>query len=341
MSKHKHDDDIIQLAHGGGGRLMHDLIRDVFESVFRQKNYSARHDAALLPDINGNVVMTTDSFVVNPLFFPGGDIGSLAVNGTVNDLAMQAARPLYMSTGFIIEEGCPLAFVRRVARSMRIAADGAGIAIVTGDTKVVERGHGDGIYINTAGIGVIEHGYILGPERIESKDAIILSGDIGRHGIAVLATREELALESELESDCAPLAADVLALVEQGIELHCLRDLTRGGLGTALVELSEDSQKTFVVEEDTIPVSNAVTSACEVLGFDPLYVANEGRFVAFLPPDQASEAVALLANRNPELQPAVIGEVGDDGKPIVVTRSPLGTERVIDMLSGDQLPRIC
>lgn len=321
--------------------MMSNLIREVFDKAFRHPVFDSGHDAAMLPWSGTNLVMTTDSFVVDPLFFPGGDIGSLAVNGTVNDLAMRAARPLYLSAGFIIEEGCPISMIRAVAQSMRSAADVAEVVIVTGDTKVVERGHGHGIYINTAGVGRIEHGLDVGPASITPGDAIVLSGDIGRHGIAVLAAREDLRLESELQSDCAPLASDILSLVEQDLQPHCLRDLTRGGLATALVELSELCGRTFVVEEDTIPVVDPVAAACEVLGLSPLYIANEGRFVMFLPLEQAQRAVDILNKRNPETSPAIIGEVAPDRQSMVIARAALGTERVIDMFSGDQLPRIC
>jgi hydrogenase expression/formation protein HypE len=335
------DKAVIQLAHGGGGRMMNRLIQDVFAEAFRHPDYDNANDAALLPWQTPDMVMTTDSFVVNPLFFPGGDIGTLAVNGTVNDLAMRAARPRYLSVGFIIEEGCPVETVCRVAQSMRAAADAAEVVVVTGDTKVVERGHGHGLYVNTAGVGCIEHDLRLGPRHIRPGDAIVLSGDIGRHGIAVLASREELALETPIKSDCAPLAADVLGLVRAGLELHCLRDLTRGGLASGLVELSEASGLAFVLQEGAIAVNGAVEAACEVLGLSPLYVANEGRFVVFLPADQAGKAVDLLAQRNPGAQPSIIGEVVERREAVVIARSALGTERVIDMLSGDQLPRIC
>jgi hydrogenase expression/formation protein HypE len=333
--------DVVQLAHGGGGRLMHELIRDVFGAAFEHPDFDPEHDAAVLPWPSSNLVFTTDSFVVTPLFFPGGDIGSLAVYGTVNDLAMRAARPLFLSAGFIIEEGCPVDTVRRIANSMRAAADAAGVVMVTGDTKVVERGHGHGVYINTAGMGRIEHDLVVGPRQIQPDDAIVLSGDIGRHGIAVLASREELALESAIESDCAPLAADVLQLVEEGLQLHCLRDLTRGGLASALVEISETAGRTLVLQEESIPVTREVAAACEILGLDPLHVANEGRFVLFLPASQAERAVAVLTSRRPGSPSTIIGRVTSDREPMVIAQSSLGTERVIDMLRGDQLPRIC
>jgi hydrogenase expression/formation protein HypE len=333
--------DLVQLAHGGGGRLMHELIRDVFATAFEHPNFDPEHDAAVLPWSPSNLVFTTDSFVVTPLFFPGGDIGSLAVHGTVNDLAMRAARPLFLSAGFIIEEGCPVETVRRLARSMRAAADAAGVVMVTGDTKVVERGHGHGVYINTAGVGRIEHEMSVGPGHIRADDAIVLSGDIGRHGIAVLASREELALESPLESDCAPLAADVRQLVEAGLQLHCLRDLTRGGLASALVEISEAAGRTLVLRDESIPVTREVAAACEILGLDPLHVANEGRFVLFLPADQAPRALEVLTSCRPDVPPATIGRVTSDREAMVIAQSSIGTERVIDMFRGDQLPRIC
>ncbi len=334
-------EETIQLAHGGGGRLMHRLINDVFGAAFNHPDFDAENDAVVLPWSSSSLVLTTDSFVVTPLFFPGGDIGSLAVNGTVNDLAMRAARPMWLAVSFIVEEGFSTASLRKIALSMRAAANAAGVTIVTGDTKVVDRGHGHSVYINTTGVGCLDHNIKTGPKRIQAGDAIILNGDIGRHGIAVLTAREELAFESAIESDSAPLAADVLGLVEEGINLHCLRDLTRGGLAGALVELCESSSRTFVIQEERIPVDSAVTAACEVLGLSPWHIANEGRFVAFLPQDQAERAIQELRNRHPGRQPAVIGEVASETDSLVVARTLLGGERVIDMPRGDLLPRIC
>jgi hydrogenase expression/formation protein HypE len=279
--------------------------------------------------------------VVKPLFFAGGDIGSLAVNGTVNDLAMCGARPLYLSAGFILEEGLVMEDLERVVRSMKSAAAVAGVVIVTGDTKVVDKGKGDGLFVNTAGVGVLEHDLIIGPDAVRPGDAILVSGDIGRHGVAILAARESLGFETTIESDCAPLAGSVLALLESGIEVHCLRDLTRGGLGAALCEVAEVSELRFTVEESKIPVREDVAGACEMLGLDPLYVANEGRFVAFVAAADARAAIDLLARHPESAGASFIGEVGEVGDGLVVMKTRLGPTRVIDLPSGEQLPRIC
>lgn len=329
----------IMLAHGGGGRFMHQLIDDLFITTLIDPEYDAKHDAAICTAAGAKLAFTTDSFVVDPLFFPGGDIGSLAVWGTVNDLAMCGARPLYLSVGFIIEEGFAIEQLQRIVRSMRTAADRAGARIITGDTKVVEFGKGHGLFINTAGIGRIDHDLEINPARIASGDVIIVNGDIGRHGIAVMASREGLSFTPPITSDLAPLAAPVMALIEAGVNIHCLRDLTRGGLATALVELAEASGRGINLNEENIPVGAGVRAACEILGFDPLYVANEGRFVAFLPPDDLDTALATL--RAADAEPSVIGSVTAVGSPLVTSKTLMGTERVVDMLSGEQLPRIC
>jgi hydrogenase expression/formation protein HypE len=290
---------------------------------------------------SARLAFTTDSYVVRPLFFPGGDIGSLAVNGTVNDLAMCGARPLYLSAGLILEEGLPLDALQRVLESMRACAEVAGVQVVTGDTKVVDKGKGDGIFINTAGVGVVEHGLKIGPATVRPGDAILLSGDVGRHGIAIMAVREGLEFESTIQSDCAPVAAPVLALVAGGIEVHCLRDLTRGGLATSLIEIAETAAVQITVEETRIAVEENVCGACEILGFDPLYLANEGRFVAFVPAASANRALAILREYEVSSQAAVIGHVAESPAGLVTLKTRLGTQRVLDMLSGEQLPRIC
>ncbi|HET8760151.1 MAG TPA: hydrogenase expression/formation protein HypE, partial [Nitrospiria bacterium] len=301
----------------------------------------ARHDAAVA-EINGaRLALTTDSYVVSPLFFPGGDIGSLAVNGTVNDLAMAGARPLYLSAGFIIEEGLPRDVLTKVVGSMRAAADEAGVRIVTGDTKVVDKGKADGLFINTTGVGLVEARRPIQPNRVRPGDAILVSGDLGRHGIAVMAAREGLAFETALESDSAPLASLVLSLLEAGIDLHCLRDLTRGGLASALNEIAESAGAAIEVDERRISVREDVRGACELLGLDPLYVANEGRLVAFVPDRDAERALALMRAHRFGAGATVIGRVDAAAEPAVTVRSALGTSRVLDMLSGEQLPRIC
>ncbi len=331
----------VLLAHGGGGRLMHRLIEDVFLPAFTNPLIETRHDAAVA-ELNGaRLAFTTDSYVVNPLFFPGGDIGTLAVNGTVNDLAMAGARPLYLSAGFIVEEGLGLDTLTRVVRSMRTAADQARVHIVTGDTKVVDRGKGDGLFINTSGVGVVESRDPIAPNRVGPGDAVLVSGDLGRHGIAVMAAREGLEFETTLESDTAPLASLVLALIDSGVEIHCLRDLTRGGLASALNEIAEAAGAAIEIDERLVPIRDEVRGACELLGFDPLYVANEGRFAAFVPERDAERALGILRGHALGASSAIIGRVNDLGDPTVLVRSPINTRRVLDMLSGEQLPRIC
>ncbi|MBP1635754.1 MAG: Hydrogenase maturation protein, carbamoyl dehydratase HypE, partial [Acidobacteria bacterium] len=289
--------DRVTLAHGGGGRLMHALLDSVFLSTFENPLPDADHDAAVfsLAGRPGRLAFTTDSYVVRPLFFPGGDIGALAVNGTVNDLAMAGARPRFLSAGFIVEEGLEVATLERVARSMQAAASRAEVHIVTGDTKVVERGKADGLYLNTAGVGVVEHDLRIAPAAVRPGDVVIVSGDLGRHGMAVMAEREGLSFEAAIESDCAPLAAPVLALIEAGLTPHCLRDLTRGGLASALNEIASAAGVGIVVDEQAIRVRPEVRGACEMLGLDPLYVANEGRFAAFLPAEQGERALEVLS----------------------------------------------
>ncbi len=331
----------ILLTHGGGGRLMHRLIREVFVHSFASPELQKGHDSAVMKIDRHRLAFTTDSYVVRPLFFPGGDIGMLAVNGTVNDLAMSGARPLALSAAFIIEEGLPTDTLCRITRSMQTAAEKAGIRIVTGDTKVVDKGKGDGVFITTAGIGVIEHDLEIEPERVRPGDAIILSGDVGRHGVAVISEREGLRFETTVESDCAPLAEPVSRLLDAGIEVHCLRDLTRGGLATVLVEIAERCLQHLQVQETAIPVLEEVGAACEILGFDPLYVANEGRLVAFVPQKQAQKSLEVLIPTMPETSPCIIGTVLDAPPSMVTLRSRLGSERILDMLSSDQLPRIC
>ena len=332
----------VTLAHGGGGLLMRRLISQMFVQAFDNELLNQQHDGAVF-QLNGakQLAFTTDSYVVRPLFFPGGDIGTLAVNGTVNDLAMCGARPLYLSAGFILEEGLPMETLWRIVLSMKRASQEASVRIVTGDTKVVDRGKGDGIFINTAGVGAVAPGIDVSPRRVQKGDAVILSGDIGRHGIAIMAVREGLAFESEIESDCAPLAAPIHGLLEAGVDVHCLRDLTRGGLSSALVEIAESARVEIRIEETAVPVREDVKGACEMLGLDPMYVANEGRFVAFVPPGQAERALEIL-RAHPACANAVLaGRVIDETPGLVTLKSRIGALRIIDMLSGEQLPRIC
>jgi hydrogenase expression/formation protein HypE len=289
----------------------------------------------------GTLAFTTDSYVVRPLFFPGGDIGSLAVNGTINDLAMCGAKPLYLSAGFILEEGLSMEVLQRVVNSMAEAARAAGVPIVTGDTKVVDRGKGDEIFINTSGVGLVPTGIRVLPMLIQPGDAILVSGDLGSHGVAVLSVREGLTFDGHVESDSAPLHHIVSDLIERGIELHCLRDLTRGGLASVLSELATTAKVGMMVEEPGIPVNESVRGACELLGLDPLYVANEGRFVAIVPARQAEAALAVMRQHEAASRAADIGMVTDRDASMVVLRTVVGTHRVLDLLSGEQLPRIC
>ena len=331
----------VLLAHGGGGRLTHELIERLFLPAFRNDLLSRRHDGAVF-DLGGSrLAITTDSYVVQPLFFPGGDIGTLAVNGTVNDLAMCGARPLYLSAGFILEEGLPLQQLEQIVISMRRAADLAGVTIVTGDTKVVDRGKGDGIFINTTGIGLLEHSLVIAPDRLLPGDQILINGDLGRHGIAIMASREGLNLETVIESDCAALNGVVGDLIRAGIEIHCLRDLTRGGLASALVELAEAAHRHLEIDESGIAVREDVQGACEILGLDPLHLANEGRFLVVVPANDAPRTLDLLRRTPTGTTAAIIGHVAESGPSRVTLKTRLGTTRIVEMLSGEQLPRIC
>ena len=330
------DDETVLLAHGSGGRAMHRLLESVFLPTFANPMLESAHDGAVLNINNGRLAFSTDSYVVHPLFFPGGDIGTLAVNGTVNDLAMCGARPLFLSAGFIIEEGLPMETLRRVAQSMQLAAQAAGVQVVTGDTKVVDRGKGDGLFINTAGIGVIEHPVQIAPQNVRPGDAVVINGDLGRHGMAIMAVREGLEYESLIESDCAPLAESVLALLDAGIEVHCLRDLTRGGLTSGLCEIAQSANVHIHIEESAVPVNEEVRGACEILGLDPMYVANEGRFAAFVPQKDVNAALSVLGDGARQI--GIVDE-GSDG--LVTLKSAIGATRILDMLTGEQLPRIC
>jgi hydrogenase expression/formation protein HypE len=333
-------DETIQVAHGGGGRATERLLDTIFRPAFDGPELACRHDGARL-DLSGPVAFTTDSYVVRPLFFPGGDIGTLAVNGTVNDLAMCGARPAYLSAGFILEEGLDTALLGRIVGSMRDAARAAEVRIVTGDLKVVDRGKADGVFINTAGVGTIVAKHPVEPGSVRPGDIVILSGDIGRHGIAVMAAREGFGFESAIESDCAPLGAPVLALFEAAVAVHCLRDLTRGGLAGGLVEIAETAGLAIHIDEQTVAVRDDVGAACEILGLDPFHVANEGRFLAFVAPSDAARTVGILRRHEVSAQSTIIGAVAAGPPGRVTCRGPIGGTRVIDMLSGEQLPRIC
>jgi hydrogenase expression/formation protein HypE len=331
----------ILLAHGGGGRLTNQLIEDIFLPAFANSALHARHDGAEIPFSGHRLAMTTDTYVVQPLVFPGGTIGDLAVNGTVNDLAMCGARPIALSAGFILEEGLSIETLRQVVNSMRDAARVANVPIVTGDTKVVDKGKGDGIFINTTGIGVIEAPNTIGPEAVRAGDAVLISGDLGRHGIAILSVREGLEFEGPISSDTVCLWPAVQALLDAGIKIHCLRDLTRGGLSSALNEIATVIGLRITIDETLIPVPDIVRGACELLGLDPLYVANEGRFAIFVAETDADRALDILRSQDVSTGAIQIGRVHEHRSGIVTLRSRIGGNRVLDMMSGEQLPRIC
>jgi hydrogenase expression/formation protein HypE len=333
---------VVTMAHGGGGRLMNQLVEQMFVAAFGSAHGAERHDGAVVPISGDRIAFSTDSFVVQPLVFPGGSIGALAVHGTANDLAMCGARPRYLSVGVILEEGLSMEVLWAEVQAMARTALEVGVELVTGDTKVVERGKGDGLFINTSGIGELVGAARLGPSQVRAGDAVLVSGDLGRHGMAVMAAREGAGLDAAIESDCGSLVAPALALLEAGLDVHCLRDLTRGGLASALNEVAAVSALDCAIDEARLRVSDAVGSACEIYGLDPLHVANEGRFAAWLPETQAARALEILRAFEISAQADRVGEMRvADGAPLVVARSRFGTSRVLDMLSGEQLPRIC
>lgn len=331
----------ILLAHGSGGKLTNDLIRRMFLPQFNNQYLENLHDGAILPSLEGRrLTVSTDSFVVDPVFFPGGNIGSLSVHGTVNDIAMCGAEPLYLSVGFIIEEGLPLEELWQIVLSMEEAASEAGVTIVTGDTKVVDRGKCDRIFINTTGIGAVLPNVEIGADKIQPGDRIIVSGDIARHGIAIMSVREGLEFESVIESDSAALNDLVKTMAQTG-RINALRDPTRGGISSALNELAEASGLGFILQEDAIPVHGEVSAACEMLGLDPLYVANEGKLLAFVKERDADRILGAMHQHPLGKDAKIIGEVTEEHPGIVVLNSQIGGTRVVDMLSGEQLPRIC
>jgi hydrogenase expression/formation protein HypE len=334
----------VLLAHGSGGRRTHDLIHDLFRSYFCSPLLAKGDDAAVWPanlPPEARLALTTDSYVVQPLFFPGGDIGTLAVCGTVNDLAMVGARPLYLSAGFILEEGLPLAQLERVVASMARSASEAGVHIVTGDTKVVDRGSADQVFINTTGVGVVSAGIDLSGANAMAGDRVLLSGPIGQHGLAIMTQREGLQFSLPLESDCAPLNGLVDAMLKAAPTIHCMRDPTRGGLATTLNEIAAQSQVGIEIEESRVPVPEGVRAACELLGLDPLYVANEGKLVAIVPPEMEDTVLDAMRRHRYGREAALIGGVCATHPGRVVLQTSLGAHRVLDMLSGAQLPRIC
>ena len=333
--------DRILLGHGSGGRLTAELIARCFLPAFRNEQLEKLDDHAVL-DVGGvRLAFTTDSYVVTPLFFPGGDIGDLAVNGTVNDLATAGARPLYLSAAFILEEGFPLEDLERIVASMRKAATAAAVQVVTGDTKVVDRGKADGCFITTTGVGVIEHSLTISADRARAGDIVILSGAIAAHGMAIMAARADLGLETPIMSDTATIHRMVQAMIGTGADIHCLRDPTRGGVATTLNEIAQRSRAGIVLDERAIAVHEPVRGVCELLGLDPLYVANEGTLLAVVA-NGDSERVLAAMRRHPEGRDArVVGEVVEDAAALVVLRTTVGGRRIVDMLQGEQLPRIC
>lgn len=331
--------DRILLGHGSGGKMMHQLIREYFVPEFELKSLN---DSAVLEETNhGKIAFTTDSYVVSPIFFPGGDIGKLAVYGTVNDLSMVGAKPLYIAAGLILEEGFPLEDLKRILSSMANAAEKSGVKIVAGDTKVVDKGKADGIFINTSGVGIIEKGVDISPIRVMTGDKVILSGHIGNHGISIIAERNGISFNPPILSDTAPLNGLVSEMLKTTKEIHAMRDPTRGGLASALKEIAIDSGYCIVVEEESIPVLAGVRGACELLGFDPLYVANEGILVAIVKPDVAESLINTMRGHPLGKGARLIGYVQETPTKMVLMKTSIGGTRIVEMLAGDQLPRIC
>ena len=333
-------DEKILLAHGSGGKLGHDLVEKGFLPALDNPLLSKLDDSAIF-EAEGRLAFTTDSYTVTPIFFPGGDIGKLAICGTVNDLAMSGAVPSYLSLSFIIEEGFPMSDLGKIVNSIKEAAEEAGVKVVTGDTKVVNKGNVDKLFINTAGVGVVPHGVNISGSNAKPGDKLILSGPLGHHGIAVMAMREGLKFATQVESDCAPLNRLVAEMLEVSSAIHCLRDPTRGGLATTLNEFATQSGVGIIIYEDMIPVMDEVRAACEMLGFDPLHVANEGRLVAAVVPDDAEKMLKQMRQNKYGAEAAIIGEVKEEHPGKVVMRTSLGASRLVDMLVGELLPRIC
>jgi hydrogenase expression/formation protein HypE len=334
-------DDVVTLAHGAGGKATRALVEGLFLDAFRNQALEPLGDAAIVDLEGSRLAFTTDSYVVKPIFFPGGSIGDLAVNGTVNDLAVSGAVPLWLSAGFVIEEGFAVADLRRVAGDMARAAEAAGVAIATGDTKVVERGKADGVYVNTAGLGLVAPGVHLRAGTVRPGDRVLVSGTLGDHGMAVMIARGDLKLEADIQSDTAPVRELAAGLLELGDELHWMRDPTRGGLATALNELARAAGLAVVLDEDALPVRPQVAGACEILGIDPLYVANEGKLVAIVSPEVADRALAALQAQPVGADAALVGTVAAEPEGLVLLDTSLGGRRIVDMLVGDPLPRIC
>jgi len=335
------DEGHVLLAHGSGGTLTHRLIKQVLLPRFRNELLEPLHDGAVFFAAGRRFAFSTDSYVIDPIFFPGGDIGSLAVNGTVNDLAMCGADPLYLSAALIVEEGFPMAQLERIVESMERAAREAGVRIVTGDTKVVDRGKVDKIFINTSGIGLVDYGAEIDPRKARPGDKIILSGTMAEHGMAIMSVREGLEFDTELRSDTAPLNNLVAQMLRTSREIHVLRDPTRGGVATALNEIAESARLGIEIREESLPLSEPVQGACEILGFDPLYVANEGKLLAVVEAEHAEDVLRTMRRHPMGRDAAIIGEVVADHGGVVLMRTTIGSSRIVDMLSGEQLPRIC
>jgi len=331
----------VLLAHGGGGKLTHQLIEKIFVSQFGNDLLNELNDSAVFEFHKNKLAFTTDSYVVQPIFFPGGNIGELAVNGTVNDIAVAGARPVYLSAGFIIEEGLPIDDLWNIVMSMKNAADKAGVKIVTGDTKVVEKGKADKLFINTSGVGVVYDNFNISSRNCKPGLSVILSGKIGDHGIAIMSARENLEFETEIVSDTAPLNGLVNALSKYSVNIKMLRDVTRGGLASVLNEIAASSGYGIEIEEEKIPINEQVRGACEILGLDPLYVANEGKLVAFVDDEKSEEILSVMKSLEVSKDAEIIGKVVDEHPQRVVMRTSIGSKRIVDMISGEQLPRIC
>ena len=332
----------IELAHGAGGAAMAQLIKEIFHAAFDNEWLRREDDQAVFETREGRMAIATDSFVVSPLFFPGGDIGALAVNGTVNDVALAGARPLYLTASFILEEGLPLSDLKRIAESMGHAARNAGVEIITGDTKVVERGKADGVFITTTGVGLIDGALQLSADKARPGDRVILSGSIGDHGCAILSVRENLSFETEIVSDQAALHGLIAAIVAaSGFGLRVMRDPTRGGLAATLNEIAGRSAVGFHIDERAIVIKPGVAAACEILGLDPLYIANEGKLVAIISPESSDAVLQAMRTHPLGREASIIGEVVDDAREFVQMTTKLGGRRIVDRLSGEQLPRIC
>lgn len=337
-------DERVTLSHGSGGKATHNLVEGLFAPAFANPILDLLDDSAVcrLDGTDARLAVTTDSYVVSPLFFPGGDIGVLAVHGTVNDLAVAGATPLFLSAAFILEEGFPMADLRRIVQSMRQAAETAGVVIVTGDTKVVERGKADGLYITTAGVGIVRPGSAVSAASARPGDRVLVSGRIAEHGIAIMMARDDLAIETDIASDTAPLAGLVAALLERlGADVHCLKDPTRGGVATACNEIALQSGVAIALDESAVPVRPDVRGACELLGIDALHIANEGKLIAVVAPERAGDALEIMREHPLGEHAAVVGEVLDQPEGVVFVRTEIGGRRVLDMLVGDALPRIC